>query len=122
MSDAAPPAWVKRAPGLASSYKFLLMVLWGYGPARRTGPKDPLGGREPGRPVVVWATREALAEATGQPMSTLKNQLAKLVADGWIMRLNNGARTVLSWRTPHTYNYGWVAVAGRRTNVVEVAS
>jgi len=114
VSDAAPPPWVRhtKSPGLTATLKYLLIVLWGWGDYTRTGPEEFGGERQPAKVEVVWACRDTLARESGQPKSTVKKQLARLVELGWIRRTKNGTSTELAWREPHRFTYGWPAERG----------
>ena len=116
VSDAAPPPWVKRAPGLSAAHKFMLMVLWGWGPYTRSGPKEPEeldGDRQPAEPVRPYPSREVLAEVTDQPLGTVKNQLRSLARLGWIRR-ESGSFVTLAWRVPGAFDYGDRTTVGPR--------
>jgi phage antirepressor YoqD-like protein len=111
MSDAAPPVWIRRltkaGSGLDASHKFLLSALWAWAPYRRGADKDMPevdDELEPGKPIIVYPCRETIAYETGQAIGTVKSQLAKLKATGWIRRLTkNDSRMVLAWREPGAF-------------------
>ena len=69
MSPAAPPAWVLALPLDSGAWR-CLVGLWSYADYGATGPAH------------VWPTREQLASRTGQSLTAVKKQLAKLVELG----------------------------------------
>jgi hypothetical protein len=109
MSDAAPPPWVRRLTkaehGVDAGVWRLLVTAWGFGPYQRRGPVEADGTHAPAKPVVIWASVEALAEESGQPAGTVKDQLRRAARAGWIRR-DKGARMTLAWREPGCFDYG----------------
>jgi hypothetical protein len=117
MSDAAPPPWVKAAPGLSAAHKFMLGVLWGYGPY---AGREELwividGDRQPRQPARCWEPCSKLAELTDQPEATVRKQLRRLDADGWIERGKGSMRT-LAWRAPGVFAYGALSTSGQEVS------
>ena len=112
MSDAAPPLWIRSAPGLSAAHKFMLGVLWGYGPYNRADLWVTVDGdRQPRTPTRCWEPCAVLAEMTAQPIATVRNQLRKLAAAGWFLSGKGSMRT-LAWRAPGVFAYGALATDG----------
>jgi len=123
MSDASPPVWIRRlskqADGLDAAHKFMLITLWAWAPyasKRGTEQDRPDLDEEirPDDPIVVYPSRETLMEETGQPEGTVKSQLAKLKATGWIER-GAGTNMTLAWRWPRNFDASRPTVQPDRT-------
>jgi hypothetical protein len=112
MSDSAPPIWIRRLPkagsGLDAAHKFMLITLWAWGLyAVKRGSKcdRPDLDKEirPDAPIVVYPARSRLVTETGQPLGTVKSQLARLAELGWIER-GRSSNMVLAWRWPRNFD------------------